>query len=501
MADSKNLVPSFVPDSRPVVLFVGGFASAVDKARQEPLTSDAGLVLRDLYIPAIGIDPARVAKTLAVPRTGTPATKDIDAWRGWLADEVRRIDAPIVIALGKTARDALGSLADFYLPHPNVIAKRGDNHGEVARKAVQICARIRAGFVENGKPQDAAVWDQSWSRRILSSGRYAVQLGWLDLPGRPNTAKELAKTGHPVVSLVLEGLNASIVFLLKALPAQGEPANASFSGFAHPSRVHAGSFGPCTIDKRRTFQTGRGAYTLGPATQKSLDLEFTSLDGGGLSGKYSLYRPDSQGWLLSHDTTPRLTRTRAISTLRKESTPLLLWPKGTTHERILLRSDTAPIILKRDPLKKIVYGIVMDPYGEFGAEPDSHRDWPHPAMIEQAAHEFLSRDGVPLIRLQHGRDTMAVVVESFIEPYPSRVDYLAAMAGKPHRVTRRMFGDDILHSGAWVMAVQLTPDLWSMFERGEITAFSPGGFGLRMETTIQELPRVEFIDLVPRPAA
>jgi hypothetical protein len=90
----------------------------------------------------------------------------------------------------------------------------------------------------------------------------------------------------------------------------------------------------------------------------------------------------------------------------------------------------------------------------------------------------------------------AVLVESSIEQYPSQDDYRKAMKGEPHRVYRRPFGDDFVHSGSWVVGVQLGEKEWAAYENKEINAFSPGGIGVRRSITKDEMPKVEFIDLV-----
>jgi uracil-DNA glycosylase family 4 len=151
-------------------------------------------------------------------------------------------------------------------------------------------------------------------------------------------------------------------------------------------------------------------------------------------------------------------------------------------------------IAKADPEKRIVYGIVMDPYGASGAEPDAHNDWNSPAEIEKAAHAYAK--GPRKIRLQHSGPAKAQVVETWVEQYQTRDEYLKAMAGEPHKVTRRPFGDDKIHSGAWAMGVELGEKEWAAYEAGEINAFSPGGLGYRAPVTRGEMPKVTFVELV-----
>ncbi len=157
--------------------------------------------------------------------------------------------------------------------------------------------------------------------------------------------------------------------------------------------------------------------------------------------------------------------------------------------------DFVPI-QKADKLKHIVYAAVVDPYGPNGAQPDAHRDWIPPAAVEETAHKFLQ--GPMVIGMQHQDTAKAKVVESWVENYPSDVDYQKALAGEDHSVYRRTFGDDVVHSGSWMLGVKLGDEEWKAFEKGEINAFSPGGFGIRSPLSPSEMPKINFIDLAPK---
>lgn len=145
-------------------------------------------------------------------------------------------------------------------------------------------------------------------------------------------------------------------------------------------------------------------------------------------------------------------------------------------------------IHKASKPKRIVYGVVLDPY-----QVDLQDDWIPPADIEETAHSFVAKHGY--ISYQHEGMADAKLVESSVEQYPSQEDYRKAMEGLPHRAYRRKFGKDVVHSGAWVMAVQLSPELWAEYERGELDAFSIEGFGTRSQTTEAAMPQVTFVDL------
>jgi hypothetical protein len=283
----------------------------MDAARREPLVGPAGETFAELYLRPLRLTRREVAITNVAPLVLTdgagarePTIDELFEWGEWLNKEIDRIDPGLIVALGERAAEALGSSADFKLPHPAAVRRFGDS-GEVGRKI----ARVR-----------------------------------------------------------------------KALAA----------------------------------------------------------------------------------------------------------PRATVE------------IAKADPLKRIVYGIVMDPYGASGAEPDAHNDWISPAEIEKTAHEFAK--GQRKIRLQHSGPADAKVVETWVEQYPSRDEYLKAVRGDPHKVARRRFGDDRIHSGAWGLGVELGPKEWGLYEAGEINAFSPGGFGFRAPLDRSQMPRVTFVELVEQPA-
>ena len=140
----------------------------------------------------------------------------------------------------------------------------------------------------------------------------------------------------------------------------------------------------------------------------------------------------------------------------------------------------------------------MDPYGSNGPESDAHNDWTPPADVEKTAHDFLKSSRV--IGLQHRGKADAVVVESFLETYPQG-EYQKAMQGENHRVYRRKFGSDYVHSGSWVLGVKLGDKEWNLYQKRKINAFSPGGYGMRNPISRTQMPKVDFVDLVERSAA
>ena len=141
---------------------------------------------------------------------------------------------------------------------------------------------------------------------------------------------------------------------------------------------------------------------------------------------------------------------------------------------------------KADDAKRIVYGVVLDPYIV-----DAHDDYLSPAEIETTSHNFMASSR--MIGLDHNGATGAQVVESWIQPYPNNDEYKKAVAGEPHQATRIAFGDDFVHSGSWVLGVKLSPENWAKVQAGELNAFSIGGFGTRENIEAADMPKVEFI--------
>jgi len=146
-------------------------------------------------------------------------------------------------------------------------------------------------------------------------------------------------------------------------------------------------------------------------------------------------------------------------------------------------------IAKLDRERQIVYGVVLDPYIV-----DAHDDWISPREVELTAHGYMER--ARRVRLQHQVDLSAVVVESFVFWYPTPDDYAAAVDGRPHRIWKMQFGNDLIHSGAWVLGVRvLDPTAWAKVLSGELGAYSIGGFGVRTEIERVPMPEVEVLTI------
>lgn len=327
---ATDAIPFEGPDSARIV-FVGSAPSGVEAARRSPLVGPDAEVFEGLYLASLGFTRKDVGLGLARPVASLCEGSE-GLWDGWLEQSLKRFKDPMVVALGKTAKDILGDRAAFMLPHPSAVRRFGHS-GEVTRKM----------------------------RAIAKT---------LDIPFRSSMVKGASRPKCP--------------------PSEG----------------------------------GTGA---------------------------------------------------TLAETRSE-----LWKDGAIRCRVA----------KSAPEKKIVYGVVLDPYSV-----DLQNEWVPPATIEDSAHEFLVRSRV--IGHSHTAKADAALVESWVEIYPSQKDRDAALENLPHRVFRRAFGDDLIHSGSWVAGVRLSDELWDQYQRGELGAFSVGGFSFKTKVTTEAMPDVEFVDIGP----
>lgn len=160
-------------------------------------------------------------------------------------------------------------------------------------------------------------------------------------------------------------------------------------------------------------------------------------------------------------------------------------------EKINVEKDSAiekldVIITKAEDVKRIVYGVVLDPY-----QVDSHGDWIPPWEIEKTAHNWMKNSRV--ISLNHAGPSYSKVVESFIVEYPSKEDYQSALHGENHSAFARKFGNDIVHSGAWIVATELSESDWKLFKSKKLNSYSIEGFGSKTKVPQSDMPKVKFI--------
>jgi len=153
-------------------------------------------------------------------------------------------------------------------------------------------------------------------------------------------------------------------------------------------------------------------------------------------------------------------------------------------------------LAKTNKEKQIVYAVVSDPYGYDGPDLDAQEEWVSPAEVENTSHNYMIK--YRNVGLNHDEVIKtASVVESWVEQYPSQEDYQNALVNKPHKIYARKFGDDEIHSGAWIMGVKVSDKEWDKIQKGDLDAFSIGGFSRsRSEITKDDMPKVKIVKLV-----
>lgn len=551
-------VPATGPrDAR--VAFVEASLDPMERARGEQLVGPVGACFNEKYLQPLGLGREDVLLMALVPQVlksldgvrREPRPAELEIWRDLRKKVLDSIGPTVVVALGRTVGDELSDRADFVLPHPSAVARFGDS-GEVARKIKRIgeliekrnrilgALSIKLVKSEGGTRIDKAeeLWLKDWHKQLPRSGAgcFSYQHHWSGLSEDEigMTDDELMlKTDHSVHGdLRIEGddgLWGFSVFLgktdvnrdlehkdrlidwntrkrLEVMPKLKSPKEWLDVGQEKPFVNGPGEAE--TFEK--FFLSDSGTFQLGVVKNESVEI---FLDGDTLSGRYLLSSApfgDKRRWLIDRPKiqTPTFETSDladVLSEQRIQKARFLVWSAPGQKPRFIdvltgqVEKVNEPVpIAKADSVKRIVYGIVLDPYGASGAETDAHDDWPTPAMVEETAHEFAV--GPCIIGLQHGKKANAQLVETSVEQYPSKKDYLAAMSNQPHRVYRRKFGNDVIHSGSWVVAVRLGQTEWDMYKAGKLTAFSPGGFGIKTPITRADLPEVTFVDLEERTA-
>lgn len=111
-------------------------------------------------------------------------------------------------------------------------------------------------------------------------------------------------------------------------------------------------------------------------------------------------------------------------------------------------------LVKRNEEKRLVYGIVYEPWVV-----DAHGHWAQPHVIEEAAHTYLRNSS--FVDIMHQEDHEDVyVVESYIAP----VDFI--------------FNEQPISKGAWVMTIKVNnPVVWEAIKVGKLNALSLHGYG------------------------
>lgn len=289
-------------------------------------------------------------------------------------------------------------------------------------------------------------------------------------------------------------------------------------GIKEPYISEPGGVGATSKKYSKFFAIDHGTYEIGVWREHLFEV---FIHGKKLKGRFLIeYAPvgGKRIWIIDKpkDQTPYAEQKDledVIAELKQKGQKYLIWSKPgekpkkidvekyevkkhlydqKTHGR-LEKPDGAELfktvpIAKIDEEKRIVYGVALDPY-----QVDAQDDWIPPKEIEETAHRWMEKSRV--IGYRHYTKADAIPVESYLFPYPSQEDWENAMEGKPHKAFEMKFGNEVIHSGAWVIGTKiLSDDLWKQVKDGEITAYSIGGVGARTEIKRPDI-KVEFVKI------
>ncbi|RJQ04430.1 MAG: methyltransferase domain-containing protein [Bacillota bacterium] len=510
-----------VPSAGPAgakVAFVGASPGAVEAARREPFVGPSGETLNELYLKPLGLARSQVFLTNAVPlyltddrgRVREPTDTEIAEWHDWLMGELDRAGPRVVVALGQTAKKALGERADFVLPHPMAVRRFGDS-GEVARKLKQVRQAMervaKADDLEEGDTRAevaAKWWADNWPKMFPpdGKGRYVYHHHYRGLSQDETKLdeEELLRTSHSLHGdLRFEGPDGELwgfsVFLgtteenrkaggdrLIALPPD-DNLQGSFKlsqpkawldvASKKPYVSEPGGVGSTSEKYAKFFEADSGTYEIGVWREHMFEV---FLHGERLKGRFLLeYAPVAGGrrvWLIDRpkDQTPYAKSHKledVLAELREKDQRWLVWrdpEEGGPPRKIDVTSAQGRVakeyqgrILKADEERQLVYGVVLEP-----DTLDTQGDTISADEIERAAHRFLAKSRV--VGQGHKRPAKAEVVESYVAPAEMEI------------------GGQRVKKGSWIIAVHvLDPELWRAIKAGEYTGFSVGGFGTREE--------------------
>ncbi len=186
--------------------------------------------------------------------------------------------------------------------------------------------------------------------------------------------------------------------------------------------------------------------------------------------------------------------TSEVSELKRKGQKYLVWARPGVKPRLINvdsfvpDSEKAFKVCKVEAAKKVVTGIVHDPYIV-----DAHNDWIPPNIMEDIAFDWMEKSRK--IKIGHKKSNDKVVpVEVWVERYPTVADYKAAIAGKPHDIYRFRYGNDFIHSGSWVLSVRVNDEkILQDIISGKINAFSLGGEGTRNPVDRSKMPKVKNV--------
>ena len=372
------------------VLFVISTPTPLDKARGAHLCGTTGVTFAKSYLEPIGLTRDDV-DVISLDELKAAATRS----------------PSVVVALGKAAKQVLGSAADCHLPHPQAIRKAAHREN-LGRRLQELDALI-----------------------IKAEDSYQPPKGVQEAAARGLKLRQEHGRGGTEVGV------------------------ARARDLSNGRRVSRD-----TVMRMASFFERHAGDLKAP---KNKDPGAPGYPGAGLVA-HLLWGGD-----------PGVTWSARI--------------KAQIQREEASKSKQPVAISKADDAKRVVYGVVLDPY----LVGDAHNDWVSAQEIEEAAHGWMA--GSRVIGLEHnGEEKGATVVESWLHPYPTTEDYRAAIKGEPHQAYRSKFGNDVVHSGSWILGVKLSPERWADVQEGKLNAFSIGGTGTREPMSEAERPEVDFID-------
>jgi hypothetical protein len=427
-----------------------------DKRIGQPLTGEAGRVLYRQCIKPIGL-----------------TRDDVGLWSLDSGELPPEADGKIIVAVGQPAAKSLGGKAVVTVPHPMALTWRKDT-GETARKVAKVLDLLRVSEDAQGE------WVGEWDNFVPpTGGQYAYQEH--DVGGKIHYDLRMTSS--------LDGRLWGWTMYDGGLGGGG--------GYTTPKKLHISEW--LTTDGELPNGDTMSLRASGDYKVLLCHDNKCILSLSGLTNSDQQFRVTIEATGKNESGVPQWVSLIPAESASKEMPPLAEITGGMRqNERLIysgslmsagsVESEVSAKVSKAESSKQIVYGIVLDPYIF-----DAHGDWTPPAETEDAAHKYMmSSRQINFMHLMP--DDNSFVVESWLEPYPSRDDYLSAMGNRPHRITSRRFGDDELKSGMWVMGVKLSDELWAKYLSGELNGFSPFGLLKRTNSNQSEMPAVEVVN-------
>ena len=135
--------------------------------------------------------------------------------------------------------------------------------------------------------------------------------------------------------------------------------------------------------------------------------------------------------------------------------------EGDTREPVAKEVRLLVPIEKSDSPQRVTYGVVLEPDIE-----DLQGDVMTAEDIEKAAYDWMERS-------QAGGHMHAEVVEGakVVESYIAPCDIPVETAEGPETIRK----------GSWVLAMRWPPEIWESIQKGDLTGYSVGGTGVRLE--------------------